>query len=177
MLRGFAPVCRDDARILILGSMPGAASLDAGRYYAHPRNAFWPIMGDILWAREDLPYDERLERLKVAGVALWDVVGSCRRRGSLDSAIEDETPNDFGAFFRKYKAIHTVLFNGRTAQALFVRRVLPDLEPFVPALVAMPSTSPAHAGMRFEEKRARWQEAMKESGRAGKIKLLCDGTI
>jgi TDG/mug DNA glycosylase family protein len=172
MLRGFAPVCRDDARILILGSMPGAASLEAGRYYAHPRNAFWPIMSDILWAREDLPYDERLERLKAAGVALWDVVGLCRRRGSLDSAIEDETPNDFGEFFRKYKTIHTVLFNGRTAQALFRRRVLPDLEPFAPALVVLPSTSPAHAGMRFEEKRMRWQDAVKESRRAAKTTTL-----
>ena len=97
----FPPAFRTDARVLILGSMPGEASLAAGRYYAHPRNAFWPIMGALFGAGAELPYDQRLARLNAAGVALWDVIARCRRPGSLDSAIEDSVPNDLASLKRR----------------------------------------------------------------------------
>jgi hypoxanthine-DNA glycosylase len=90
------------ARALILGSMPGAASLRAAQYYAHPRNQFWPIMGELVGADPALPYEQRLDRLTSAGIALWDVFARCEREGSLDAHIRDDTAvaNDFAEFFR-----------------------------------------------------------------------------
>lgn len=160
ILKSFPPVSRADARVLILGSMPGAASLAAGQYYAHPRNGFWPIMGALVGAGSDLPYDIRLDRLRGAGVALWDVVGSCRRRGSLDSHIEQEIPNDFNVFFQRHPEIEAVFFNGQAAQSLFRQHVLRGLGSFTVTSCALPSTSPAHAGMSLDAKTARWREAM-----------------
>lgn len=165
----FPPVADRNARVLVLGSMPGRASLDAGRYYAHPRNAFWPIMGELAGAAPELPYDERLERLKVAGIALWDVIHSCRRRGSLDSAIVPESVvvNDFGAFFSHHRQVVAVCFNGASVQQLFRRYALPVIDPsLLPAeRVQLPSTSPAHAGMSMEEKRRRWSILRRYLGR------------
>ena len=156
----FPPIARFDALICILGSMPGRASLDAAQYYAHPRNAFWPVLQSVLGIPRSLPYTERLERLKERRVALWDVLGSCARNGSLDSNIESSTivPNDFASFFAAHPHIEALFFNGSKAETVYRREVLPLLPESSRSLklVRLPSTSPAHAGMNFEEKRKEW---------------------
>nr|HRM71210.1 DNA-deoxyinosine glycosylase [Thauera phenylacetica] len=125
LVRSFAPQFRADARVLVLGSMPGTASLAAAQYYAHPRNAFWPIMGALFGAGPELPYAQRLERLASAGVALWDVIGRCERAGSLDSAIAPASieANDFAGLFAACPGIDHVFFNGAAAEAAFRRHV------------------------------------------------------
>lgn len=159
-LRGFAPIAAADARVLVLGSMPSAASLAAQQYYAHPRNAFWPLMGELFGAGPGLPYAERAARLRAAGVAVWDVLAACRRDGSLDAAIDPASMqiNDFPAFFAGHPGITQVFFNGGTAETVFQRWVLRRLDPAaLPALVRLPSTSPAHAGRSFAQKLAAWR--------------------
>ena len=166
-LQSFPPVSAPDATVLILGSMPGVASLQAGQYYAHPRNGFWPIMGELYGARRELPYTERLTRLQAAGVALWDVLQSCVREGSLDTAIDDcsSLPNDFEAFFRDHPAIKRVFFNGAKAEQCFRRQVLgKQAIPDGLLFVRLPSTSPAHAGMSLENKLGEWRVLINEDG-------------
>ncbi|WP_024889844.1 DNA-deoxyinosine glycosylase [Luteimonas huabeiensis] len=160
-LTGLPPVSRPDARVLVLGSMPGAASLAAQRYYAHPRNAFWPIMDAIAGASPDLPYAQRLARLRAAGIALWDVLAHCVRPGSLDARIEPASmvANDFAAFFSAHPQLRLVAFNGGTAAQAFARHAGPALPPGV-ATVRLPSTSPAHAARSQAEKLASWRAAL-----------------
>ena len=155
----FAPLENTDAVILILGSMPGKASLAAGQYYAHPRNSFWPIMGELFGARPGLPYAERLQVLKSSGIALWDVIASCTRQNSLDSRIEPASvvPNDFESFFRSHPAIRQVFFNGAKAEQCFRRHVRPSLKQQALHCRRLPSTSPAHAGMSYPEKLNAWR--------------------
>lgn len=166
MLQGFPPLAGADARHLILGSMPGRASLVAQQYYAHGQNAFWRIMGDLLGAGPDIPYVQRLEKLRAAGIALWDVIASCERPGSLDADIVGKTvrANDFAAFFAAHPAIVQVFFNGAAAEAAFRRHVLPDL-PVLPGralrLLRLPSTSPAHATLGYAGKLAVWSAIIK----------------
>lgn len=157
-IRSFPPVAAPDARRLILGSMPGEASLSAGQYYAHPRNAFWRIMGDLLGAGPALPYPARLARLAAAGIALWDVVADCERRGSLDAAIVRESvqANNFRHFFAEHPGIEQIFFNGTAAENLFRRHVLPRLDRVPRELRRLPSTSPAHAARGYAEKLAAW---------------------
>lgn len=164
LLKGFAPVASPDARVLVLGSMPGAASLDAGRYYAHPHNRFWPIMGELVGALPTLPYECRLERLQAAGIALWDVFDRCERVGSLDSAIRDDTAqvNDFATFFAAHRKVRTVLFNGTKAETAF-RRV-PALAESGLAFRRLPSTSPANAATSVAAKLTAWREALQAAG-------------
>ena len=167
--RGFPPIAAPGARILILGSMPGRASLAAGEYYAHPRNAFWPIMGTLLGFDPVLLYPERAARLAAAGVALWDVLHACTRPGSLDTAIDRDSvePNDFAALFAAQPGIHHVFFNGSAAAALFRRHG--QLPPGATG-TRLPSTSPAHAGRNFAAKLAAWQavaDALAGCGRLG----------
>ncbi|WP_246371215.1 DNA-deoxyinosine glycosylase [Marilutibacter penaei] len=164
MLQGFPPEARGDARVLVLGSMPGRASLQAGAYYAHPRNLFWPFMGALLGAGPDLPYGRRLAQLADAGVALWDVLSRCERDGSLDSAIRDARANDFRGFFAAHRGIGTVLFNGAKAESSFQRLVLPTLPGPVPDRRRLPSTSPAHAARTAEDKLAQWRDAFSDAG-------------
>jgi len=156
---GFPAVADKTARILILGSMPGRKSLDEQQYYAHPRNAFWPIIGELFGFDAQLPYIERLELLKRNHVALWDVAQHCIRPGSLDTAIRDAQANDFAAFLSTHPQIRAIFFNGRKAEELFRRLVLPGLADEQASIErhTLPSTSPAHAGMRFAGKLDAWR--------------------
>jgi hypoxanthine-DNA glycosylase len=161
---GFPPVARADARVLILGSLPGAESLRLRQYYAKAQNGFWRIMGEIVGARPELGYEARLERLVSGGVALWDVCASAERAGSLDSSIvlSSVVANDFGAFLRGHGEIELICFNGGGAERLFGRLVVPRLAAAQAGIprVRLPSTSPAHAGMRAEEKLRLWRVAL-----------------
>lgn len=164
-LCSFAPLCRADARVLILGSMPGRASLEAGRYYAHPRNSFWPIMGEALGFDPAIDYAARCSALGEGGIALWDVLARCRRGSSLDSDIVADSlvANDLGGLLERHPAIRRILFNGAMAERCFCRLVLPQLSPRCREISRrrLPSTSPAHAGMRYAAKRAVWLEALR----------------
>jgi len=162
-IRSFPPVAAGGARRLILGSMPGVASLQAGQYYAHPRNLFWPFVGEALGFDATLPYDERLQALQAGGVALWDVLESCERPGSLDSAIDNATrqANDFARFFAAHAGIRRVLFNGATAEACFRRDVLPRIDTDGLEFTRLPSTSPANAGIPLAKKKAAWSAALR----------------
>ena len=156
--RSFPPLARADARVLILGSMPGAESLRRHEYYAHPHNQFWPIMGELFAAGRELPYGERVERLLARGVAVWDVLKHCERPGSLDSSIvrATEVVNDFGAFFRAHPGIDAIFFNGAKSESVFRREVaLPGSR--APRCTRLPSTSPAHAGLSRAAKLAAWR--------------------
>jgi len=165
--RSFAPIADERSRVLVLGSMPGRESLRAGQYYAHRRNAFWPIMGELLGFDAKLPYEARVRALRSAGVALWDVLHSCRRAGSLDSSIEaaSETANDFRAFFRAHPAIRAVFFNGAKAESAFRRHVGPALAGLELRYRRLPSTSPAHAGMPLRKKMQAWRAALAQRTR------------
>lgn len=163
LVHSFAPVARGDARVLVLGSMPGARSLAEGRYYAHPRNAFWPIVAGWCGVAADAPYATRLQALQAAGIALWDVLHSCERDGSLDGAIEpaSASPNDFAAFLPGLPHLRLVACNGGTAHRLF-RRVAAALpaDLAVPPIAVLPSTSPAHAARSFAAKQAEWRAVL-----------------
>jgi hypoxanthine-DNA glycosylase len=163
MIHGFPPIARPTARLLILGSMPGIASLEAGEYYAHPRNQFWRIAGSVCGFDPTLGYAARTRALAAAGIALWDVVGRCERPGSLDAAIDDATivANDFAAFLAAHRKIVRVCFNGRKAESAWRRHVqstLPAARPLEYRL--LPSTSPAHAGMSYLRKLKIWRSAL-----------------
>jgi TDG/mug DNA glycosylase family protein len=160
-LRGFPPIAGSNATSLILGSMPGSASLTAHEYYAHPRNAFWSIAETVLGIPRAAPYDERTRALANAGIAVWDVLKACRRNGSLDSAIETDSivVNDFRRFLAKHSGITHIFFNGGTACALFQRHVLPLLserQQMIPGST-LPSTSPANARLSLAAKIQAWR--------------------
>jgi hypoxanthine-DNA glycosylase len=162
---GFPPIADRRARVLVLGTLPGRRSLEAREYYAQPQNAFWRIMGRLFGAEPSLPYGQRLKRLHAARVAVWDVLAAGEREGSLDASIvrASMVVNDFGAFHAEHGGIELVCFNGRTAAELYRRRVLPQLPLRAAALATrlLPSTSPAHASLRFEQKLARWSAALR----------------
>lgn len=164
--RCFAPIAGQDARVLILGSMPGQKSLRENQYYAHPHNRFWPFMGELVGATPDLPYPARCARLVAAGIALWDVLAHCERQGSLDSAIRDRTAqaNDFETFLTLHPGIGTVLFNGAKAESSFQRRVVPTLARPDLKLRRLPSTSPANASQRPADKLAAWRDGLRDAG-------------
>lgn len=153
----FPPIGAPNAKLLILGSMPGQASLDANQYYAHPRNSFWPIMMDIFDAAQDLDYAARTEVLQANRIALWDTLESCERAGSLDAAITAEAVNDFAGFFANHPQITDIFFNGKKAEQVFKRYVLNELESEPYRFHVLPSTSPANASFSYAQKRAAWQ--------------------
>lgn len=144
--------------MLILGSLPGVASLAAGQYYAHPRNLFWDLMGALVGASRDMPYEARCARLIAAGIAVWDVLHAAKRPGSLDARIvaASAQPNDFAAFIAAQPQLQLIAFNGVTAAKLFARLAAPRLV-IAPRQVTLPSTSPAHAALTQAQKLRRWQ--------------------
>lgn len=150
---GFAPVVDPRTRLLILGSLPGDASLAAGQYYGHPRNAFWRLVGGVI-GRDlaALPYDDRLAALATAGIGLWDVIGSAERVGSLDAAIRRPEAADLRGLVAGLPALRAVAFNGGTAARLG-RAALSDATGA--ELIDLPSSSPAHA-RPFGQKAAAW---------------------
>jgi TDG/mug DNA glycosylase family protein len=158
---GFPPLLGARPRVLVLGSMPGVASLRAQQYYAHPRNAFWPLMAKLLGFEVELTYSQRVAALTQGGVAVWDVLKSCQRRGSADAAIDRDSVvvNDFGDFFDRYPQIVAVACNGATAWTCYQRHVLPGLSLPQRGLVVLklPSTSPAHAALSLEDKYHAWR--------------------
>ncbi len=155
-LTGLAPVIDAHTRVLVLGSFPGAASLAAGQYYAHPRNQLWPILGQLTGeALATLPYDQRLKRLLEHGIGLWDVLGACERTGSLDSAIRAPAANDFARLRELCPALITVAFNGQASG-----KFAPQFASQGYRTLVLPSTSPAHAALPFEAKLARWRAAL-----------------
>jgi TDG/mug DNA glycosylase family protein len=153
-----APIVDDGTLVLVLGSMPGAVSLQKQQYYAHPRNAFWRIMGDLLGFDAHADYGRRLAGLRSAGIGLWDVLRVCERTGSLDSAImrDGMEPNDFDDLFAAHPGITRVFFNGAKAERVFLRLVAPVLRTTV-SHRRLPSTSPAHAAMTYDAKLAAWR--------------------
>jgi double-stranded uracil-DNA glycosylase len=158
-VHSFAPIADARATRLILGSMPGAASLSAGQYYAHPHNAFWRIMATLTGVAPDAAYEERVRALQNVNVAVWDVLQSCERPGSLDASIrrDSEVTNDFAAFFVRHPLITHVYFNGGAAEASFKRHSAALLREPRLSFQCLPSTSPAHAALRFEHKLAAWR--------------------
>jgi double-stranded uracil-DNA glycosylase len=160
-LDGFAPIVSKQAKALILGSMPGAASLLKQQYYGHPRNAFWPIMGALFVMDPELDYFGRKQALINNGIAVWDVLQSCNRLGSLDSQIEMASiiTNRFDEFFTEYSAIRYVFFNGAMAEKLYRKYSLPTLSQHFSYLQyrRLPSTSPAHASLNLGQKIEAWQ--------------------
>ena len=157
---GFGPVSRPDARMLILGTLPGAESLKQRQYYARKQNGFWKIMGELTGAAPDPPYKERLGGLTKNGIALWDVCASARRKGSLDADIKSEKFNDFISFFKKHKNIKLICFNGREAEKKFRIHIMPKISDRIFEFRSLPSTSPAYAGMPYKQKLARWRAAL-----------------
>jgi hypoxanthine-DNA glycosylase len=158
LLHGFPPILGEGAHTLVLGNMPSVLSLAAHQYYGNPRNAFWRIAGEILSFAADDPYEDRVAALCAHGIAVWDVLKSCRRVGSLDSAVEPDSmvPNDFRKLFDEHRRIRRVFFNGAAAEKNFNRlvRVVPDL-----SYRRLPSTSPAQT-MRYKDKLSAWREAI-----------------
>jgi TDG/mug DNA glycosylase family protein len=159
-IHSFAPIASDDAQVLILGSMPGKASLAANQYYAHPQNAFWKIIEHVLGLDPGSCYTDRLKILTVNQVALWDVLKTCTRKSSLDSDIVESSiiPNDFKGFFGSHPSVSRVYFNGAMAENSYRKHVLPTLgEMSRLTYVRLPSTSPANAALTLEAKIAAWK--------------------
>ncbi len=156
----FEPVWRQDARVLILGSMPSVESLKQGFYYAHPRNAFWPMMAEILGEKAPQTIEEKKFMLIRHRIALWDSAHSCEREGSLDSAIRAPRANDFELLYKNCPGIRHVLFNGAAAYEMYRKLVSRQGDGRV--FRRMPSTSPAYT-LKYEKKREAWEEALKEA--------------
>ncbi|WP_374680334.1 DNA-deoxyinosine glycosylase [Hydrocarboniphaga effusa] len=159
LIYSFPAVVDERAHTLVLGSMPGALSLQANQYYAHPQNAFWRIMGDLFGAHRELAYADRLRLLQHHGLALWDVLKCCIRQGSLDSSIVEDSiePNDLATLLRDHPRIERVFFNGSKAEQSFKRYVrLPALAS-PPRFARLPSTSPAHATLNYAAKLEAWR--------------------
>ncbi len=166
--RAFGPISGIRPQVLVLGSMPGPASLAARQYYAHPSNCFWRVLAAVTGIPADAPYALRCDGLKRVGLALWDVIAECRRTGSADQNIErdDLKLHDVAGWLRRHPTVHTVVFNGGYAEQLFRRRILPRLGQRAAALrlLRLPSTSPAHARRSERTKTNIWHQALRTLG-------------
>jgi TDG/mug DNA glycosylase family protein len=155
MKTGLPPVARPDARLFLLGSLPGDASLAAGRYYAHPQNQFWRLMGRVIGEElQALPYDDRLERLTAHRIGVWDVIGSATREGSLDQAIRNANHNRIDSLIHEFPDLRAIGFNGGTASAVG-RKLVGDDHGLT--LIDLPSSSPANT-RPFAEKASAWAQ-------------------
>jgi hypoxanthine-DNA glycosylase len=159
-LVGLPPVLTRGTRLLVLGSFPGVASLQAQQYYGHPRNHFWPLLG-ALWGIDlvAMPYRSRLAELRRRGLGLWDVYASCRREGSLDQAIEDAELNDLACLRRRAPALRLVAHNGGESA-----RLMKHVAALGYPVLRLPSTSPANASWSFERKLGTWRAAFDQAG-------------
>ncbi|WP_445365372.1 DNA-deoxyinosine glycosylase [Microbulbifer sp. ANSA001] len=160
-ITGLSPIADKASRILILGSMPGELSLEYSQYYANSRNKFWDIMAGIVGFSTELSYEARIEELKASGIALWDVLHTCVRSGSLDSSIKSDSqiPNDFQSFFEKYRNIHKVGFNGVKAEESFNTYVKPNMNCETISFVRLPSSSATYP-LTLENKIEVWHEKL-----------------
>jgi hypoxanthine-DNA glycosylase len=159
-LQGLAPVATRRTRVLVLGSFPSEASLAAGQYYAHPRNQFWTILS-TLWGLDlrALRYAERLDEVRRRGLGIWDVYASCRREGSLDSAIESALPNDLAGLVQRLPSLRAIAHNGgESARSIALTRTLAR------EVVRLPSTSPANASWSLERKLQAWRALFVQHG-------------
>jgi len=159
-LRGLAPVVASHTSLLLLGSFPSEASLAAAQYYAHPRNQFWTILS-MLWGVDlrALTYARRLGEVRRRGLGIWDVYASCRREGSLDSAIEDAVPNDLAALVARLPRLSAIAHNGsESARTMALTRTL------APSVVRLPSSSPANASLSLARKAQAWREVFAQHG-------------
>ena len=162
-VQSFEPIIGHQPRVLILGSMPGLASLEVAQYYAHPRNAFWPIMGALFDIDYRASYPDRIRQLQRLPLILWDSLKTCHRPGSLDADIAggSAVANDFPSLLRQHAGIRAVFCNGATSEKYFRKLALPALpQPHAFELLRMPSTSPANAGMSFEQKLTAWRRLL-----------------
>ena len=153
---GLAPVICPHPRVLILGSFPSAQSLEAGEYYANPRNRFWVVMARLLDLDSNLVYRQRVAAIQEKGIALWDVIASCAREGSADGAIRDPVPNNIPGFLHAHSSLRLVVLNGSAAGRHF-RSAWPDAHPAGVRFMVLPSTSPANARFRIPDLVERWR--------------------
>lgn len=149
----FGPIIKEGAKLLILGTMPSIKSLEHGINYAHDRNAFWPIMYSLLGQEINSDSEKRRELLWQNNIALWDVLESCNRIGSLDSDITNPKPNDIPGLVGKYPTIKAIFFNGNNAYLFYKRFIGKPSLPFT----ILPSTSPANARLGFMQKLSSWR--------------------
>jgi len=161
---GFLPISDEKAHTLILGSMPSASSLEKQQYYAHPRNAFWTIMSALFNLKQNEYYHQRCAHLIAHNIAVWDVLKSCQRQGSLDQNINTDRMiiNNFNAFFVQHPNIKKIYFNGGKAEQIFKQRVLPNLKRSFQQIhqQRLPSTSPAYAAITLEKKIDLWYQLL-----------------
>ena len=154
-ISSFPPIINQNSKILILGSIPGIKSLEMQQYYAHPQNKFWRIIFEIFSEEFTSDYSERIKILEKHHIALWDVIDTCERKGSLDSEIRNEEANKIGELILNYPNIKVIFCNGQKSYKNLLR-ILPN--DFHLPIIALPSTSPAHASLKYEEKLVSWLE-------------------
>ncbi|MCZ6723890.1 MAG: DNA-deoxyinosine glycosylase [Gammaproteobacteria bacterium] len=162
-VHSFEPIVGRDPRILILGSMPGVMSLQAVEYYANPRNVFWKIIGELFELDTECSYRLRVRKISELPLVLWDTLRACHRSGSLDSSIlgQQIEANDIAGLLQQYSSLRAIAFNGAASEKYFnqlVKQNLPANREL--ALLKMPSTSPANAGMKFEQKLHAWRQLL-----------------
>lgn len=153
-ISSFPPIINENSKILILGSIPGLKSLEMQQYYAHPQNKFWKIIFEIFNEEFATDYSERIKILEKHHIALWDVIDTCERKGSLDSEIRNEEANRIGELLQNYPSIKSIFCNGQKSYKN-LQKILP--KDFYLPIIALPSTSPAHASLKYEEKLKKWK--------------------